>query len=251
MRSTAATVLAACLTATAPRVAHADLSASAGRADDWGQVTVALTISMEGTQSLLFALYSSGRALYRAPSGRSVERYDVVTLRPDEQKALVGDLGLDQVGNLHPPRRMGFDGATECIVVWSNGTDKRDCIWGGIEDDDIQQRSDAQRTPPAMVKIWKRLTAFKSPRGKPWVPDRIGVVARPYAEWNCGAAEPWSWPNGWPHPPAEFRAQVKSVPGKPEPTWTFTVPGSALPEIERRASGLTERRLRTTLDRRR
>ena len=65
-----------------------------------------------------------------------MEHYDVVTLTPAEQKALVGDLALDQVGNLHPSERDGNDGSTQCITVWSNGTRKRDCIWGSVIDDD-------------------------------------------------------------------------------------------------------------------
>lgn len=125
----------------------------------------------------------------------------VVTLTTAERNALVGDLPLDRVGQLHPPDRRGDDGGTECIQVWSNGAARRDCLWGGIED---WHRPGVMDAPPEMIAIWKRLAHFSSAQAVPWVPDHIEVRASPW-QWfhsveKCGKPVALPWPKRWPKP---------------------------------------------------
>jgi hypothetical protein len=189
---------------------RADLAAGSASADDWGHVTVALTRTGEVTE-LVFALYEGGRILYRDGSD-----YDVVRLTADEEKALVGDLGLDRVGALNPPNYDGNDGVTECIFVWSHGVKQRDCMYGGIE---REQPPGWRNAPPVMQKIWKRVAHFRSPRARPWAANRITVIASPYTAWTCATATPAPWPADWLRPP-------KTAPGS-DRRWSFTLPDIA------------------------
>jgi hypothetical protein len=192
--------------------ARADLATGNVGTGEWGHVTVALTGTGEFTK-LVFALYSSGRVLYLdGIDNYSSNNYNVVALTADEVKALVGDLGLERVGALHPPNVDGNDGVTECIFVWSRGARQHDCMWGGIE---RKQPAGLRNAPPPMQKIWKRLAYFTSPRARPWVADRITVTASPYPAWTCATATPAPWPAEWPRPP-------RTAPGR-DRRWSFTL----------------------------
>jgi hypothetical protein len=70
-----------------------------------------------------------------------------------------------------------------------------------------------------MQKIWKRLAHFTSPRARPWVADRITVIASPYTAWTCASATPAPWPADWPRPP-------KAAPGS-DRRWRFTLSDTA------------------------
>jgi hypothetical protein len=220
-----------------PKQVRADLTTTQAPSNVWGLPKVALTIrsAWRGGVNLIFALYSSGRVLYVAPGDRSFDNYNTVTLTPAEQDALIGNLPLNRVGQLHPPQHIGADGATECIETWSGENARRnDCIWGRIEKDiDIPGY---RKTPTEMVTIWKRLVHFSSTRAKPGLPDQVNGRAIPWkTESNCGTPSPWAWPLGWPHP---ARNSGTNQHGEVS---AFNVSGTALPELRSIRSSRTPR----------
>jgi hypothetical protein len=144
---------------------------------------------------------------------------------------LLGDLPLNRVGDLHPPKVYGKDGATECINVFSNGHRRQDCLWGGIEMDPY--KSDA---PAEMIAIWKRLAHFSSERAQRWVPDRIDVKMQAWSREFCGAVLASTMPPSWTAP---TDAQLDDA--KRGGTYHFTLPGSALPELRQRMEGTSEK----------
>jgi hypothetical protein len=229
-----------CLIGLVTVTARADLTAQQPHKDDWGHLDVALTSygHQSGDTVLVFALYSSGRVLYLAPRDPSapLRRYNVVTLSPSQRKALVGDLPLNRVGQFHPPMRQGDDGSTECIVVSSGRIHKRDCLWGGIDDDWAKKIPNWPRTPPDMVNIWKRLANFNSPDAQPWVPEQVEVSLMKWGpEWNCGEPTPSSWPTTWPHPTPKTSTLNTGLVGE------LVLPGSDLGELQRLKSGRTSK----------
>ncbi|MGZ4417639.1 MAG: hypothetical protein ACXVRV_05635 [Gaiellaceae bacterium] len=204
--------------------ARADLATRAEGSETWGRLKVALTVfgHEDGRLGLIFALYSNGQVLYAQPGDYGYENYQSVMLTPTEQQALIGDLPIGRVGDLHPPKRMGADGATECIHIWSGTTHKQDCLWGGIEDDF------GGAIPDGMVKIWKRLAHFTSSRAQRWLPDRIFVrLSRFPTAPSCGFLSPSKWPARWPRPAQPGTSKTRSG------EWTLLLPGSALPEFKR------------------
>jgi len=217
-------IVLACLICSAAR---ADLATSALARDDWGPPEIALTVDGEGLVSASFVLYESGRVLYR-PTRSWPPQYALVTLTPDERRALTADLPLARVGSLHPPLVDGADGATYCIDVWSHGAHKRDCIWGSAE------RSPGWSEVPAeMDAIWKRLGHFSSARARPWTPESVTVQVLP---WVCGGlhAVPALWPRSWPLPTVHadglsFEAPAAVVPSLRQAVSTTLANGCVQP----------------------
>jgi hypothetical protein len=174
---------------------------------------------------VVFALYADGRVIYATPGDRTLSSFETVQLSPAERRALLRDLPLGRVGAFHPPAREGADGETDCIVAGA----RRDCIYDGIEDRRLYRETP---TPPGMMKIWRRLSAFRSPAATRWVPEKIDVTAHPWDERNCGEVTPEPWPRDWPRP---------SLPPLVDGARRFTLPHSALPELLRLRSQRTER----------
>ena len=93
---------------------------SARAADAWGQPLVVLTSASRRDTDLVFALYASGRVLSVAPGSNDYSHYRLATLTDSERRALLGGLPLAAVGHMHPPRRLGQDGSSECIRVFEH-----------------------------------------------------------------------------------------------------------------------------------
>lgn len=201
--------------------AHADVAVRTSKdvADPWGDPVVVLKVGLGHHPTkyrLQFALYRSGRVLYA--EAEFSDRYRLITLTPSEQKALIGDLPLDRVGNLHPPDLWGFDGATECIVTWRGGREQQDCLWGGIE-------MTNGNAPPDMVRIWKRLAHYIARRARPWVSERVKVTLSPWGSaGSCAPRAAIPWPPGWPRPTGDDPKDAHSI---------FTLPRSRVPELAR------------------
>jgi hypothetical protein len=227
-RFIAAAVVLGALVLPAAAGRTAELGAAVQPVGDWGQLEVALTQQSSPRPFLLFALFSSGRAFYVAPGDYRFEQYRFVTLTPAERQALVGDLALARVGALHTPVREGDDGGTDCIHVWSAGRHAQDCIWGGMNDDCF---AGEPKIPVEMVKIWQRLERFTSPRARRWLPPKVDVFAHPWCvgqscNLQCGTPRAELWPPGWPRPNQRQTAQLEHG------EWHFTLPGTALPQLQ-------------------
>ncbi len=201
--------------------------------EDWGAREVELSSfgPMHAARGPSFVLYASGRVLY----SRDELAYLFVALSPEEHAALLTGLPLDRIGQL-PPGPVGDDGGWECVAVWAHEGRREHCHWGGVERQPVGRPLDA---PPEMAMIWKRLAHFSSPRARPWVNDRIEIVAVPWeknqrAE-RCGAPTgAWSWPARWPQPGAHGEEMPLSG-------WTLVVPASELPELKRMMAARTSR----------
>jgi hypothetical protein len=203
--------------------------------DVWGDPTLAVTEEGgpyldDGQIVVLFALYSGGRTLYSKTDERGTRRYLSATLTTAEQHTLLADLELELVGQLRPPSVAVDDSSTACIRVWHGDLQTHDCIeaavfspaWRGAE------------MPAAMVKIWRRLTTFASPTAKLWQPEQIFVrVMALEGAGHCVAETTLPWPKSWPHRGAAGTSQ--ELPGQ----WSFTLPGTALPELLRLQSAPT------------
>ncbi|MDB4964359.1 MAG: hypothetical protein JWN44_48 [Myxococcales bacterium] len=197
--------------------------------EEWGTPEIALTVSgwVGPPNRLIFVLYSSGRVLQPSEGDIRCENYQVTALTAAERNALIADLPLDRVGHVQLPRRVGDDGATACIKVWSANGARSDCLWGGFED---WTEGALLPAPRELEAIWKRLAHFSSPRARAWTPDHVDVRAEPWG-WRqpaekCGKPVASPWPKRWPQPGGKRITM-------PTWGWKFSLPATELSELRR------------------
>lgn len=202
--------------------------------DVWGDPIVVLTEEggpylFAGQIVVLLGLYSGGRVLYSTDE-RGTRRYLTATLTAAEQHTLLADLELDLVGQLHPPSVRFDDSSTACIRVWHGDTRAQDCFDVAV----FSSIGHSHEVPPALTQIWRRLTTFTSPTAKLWQPEQILVEAMALEDaGHCIAETTLPWPKSWPRRGAAGTSQEQ--PGR----WSFTLPGTALPELLRLQTGRT------------
>ena len=203
------------------------LAGTAHATEDWGTPIIELTdafgrTSDEDEAERVFALYADGRVVYARAGARYGFVYDVAKLSPREVNRLVDDLPLADVGGLHPRWPGGADGSTQCIVSYANGSRSRACYWG-LDDPQLFPLGSETAPPPAMLKVWQRLSRFKATAAKRWLPDTIELVILR----RFGNLPPKTWPATWPKPTPTSSPTNQRVVG------TCTLPGRLLPEVER------------------
>lgn len=147
--------------------------------DPWAAVT--------GSDSPSFALYEDGMVIQRTAAG-----FSTVRLIDQELKPFLERLNLRALPQFYG--RFEADDATDQpdqdLLIYADEKPIFVSVYGSLKDPEVRSR-----IPKEVSAAYDRLSAFKHPKSRAWLPENVEVMIWPYEH----ALEPSiRWPREWP-----------------------------------------------------
>jgi hypothetical protein len=162
---------------------------------------ITFPFDIEGSNGMpVFVLYDNFVAIYRTTiSYDRYPRFASAKLKPEFAAQLLdlatskAFLALDSAYDLAP----GWtDQASSVIRVWSDGQNKI-----------VTVRGYGPSAPEPFATLFKRLTTFRAPGGRTWLPDSLNVTLI-RVDSSCAAFAPVAWPSALPLPATSMEPRL-------------------------------------------